>query len=575
MKRHAQDSYYVVGEGELAFDQDGKPVVRSLSTASEIRRFRFSRLGPRGVPTSSALNQILAQAMTAGTSPDSGSDGGEPVQAGFTYLGQFVDHDLTGDRTAVDLGADVSVAELVQSRSPSLDLDSLYGRGPRHSDDKRFYAPDGMSLRTGTTAAVPIDAGTNTNRDGFDLPRAGVGETKAAERAPLIPDVRNDENLAVAQLHIAFMHFHNRTVSRLSSSVPSALLFDRARAEVVRHYQWMLRHDYLPKIVEPAIVDEVFSNGRRFFEPDDHDTSPTMPIEFSIAAFRLGHSMVRGAYQWNRVFNSTPPVPGGPVRLGIATLVQLFTFTGTSGNMTPLPTLPPPPPNVPDLRPLDDPNSGSFLRLPTNWIVDWRRLFDFSTFGPGFAAPADSGGGNITKRIDTLLVNPLALLPAGSFGGREQELAPDDVQRNLAFRNLTRANMVELASGQQMAKLLEVPEDHILTQEQILKGSGDGVDLTATGTLGEELRQELLSATPLWFYILREAELNRGQLGHVGGRIVAEVFHRAMEGSQHSIVREPDWRPTLGTRGDTFEMIDLIMVASESRLDKLNPLGDV
>ncbi|MBC8091161.1 MAG: heme peroxidase [Pseudonocardia sp.] len=580
MKRHVQDTYYVIGEGDLAMDRHGESVCRPLSAASEIRRFRFSRLGPVGEAAAPALNQILAEAMTrAGNQPDSGAGGEEAVPAGFTYLGQFVDHDLTKNVGDEVFGSDISVDELLQGRSPALDLDSLYGRGPTDALDRRFYAADGVSLRTGTTAAVPIDAGTNTNRDGFDLPRVGVGRTKSDERAPLIADDRNDENLAVAQTHLAFLHFHNRVVERLSTTVPSKLLFDRARGEVVRHYQWMLRHDYLPKIVDPLIVKDVFENGRSFFEvPDSADASgaagagsvrspgdsATMPIEFSVAAFRLGHSMVRGLYEWNRVFNSTPPAQGDPLRLGAASLFQLFTFSGVSGNLTPTPPE--------DLAVLDDPNSGTFLRLPTNWISDWRRQFDFTPLGRAeLTAPAALGGGNVTKRIDTLLVEPLEHLPAGSFGEKESSVPVGSMARNLAFRNLVRANMVHLASGQQMAELFGAKK---LTEAEILTGDGTGADVTSAGAtqLDTALRTELVTRTPLWFYVLREAELNGGRLGAVGGRIVAEVFHRAMECSVASILREPDWRPQFGEREGKFEMIDLLLFALGE--GGLNPLGD-
>ncbi len=93
---------------------------------------------------------------------------------------------------------------------------------------------------------------------------------------------------------------------------------------MVRHYQWMLREDYLPRIVNPMIVDDVFTNGRRYFNPQTAGGPATMPIEFSVAAFRLGHSMVRETCSWNRIFEAGSP-------LGIATLFQLFTFSGTAG----------------------------------------------------------------------------------------------------------------------------------------------------------------------------------------------------------------------------------------------------
>jgi Animal haem peroxidase len=560
MKRHIRDNYYVVGEGVLTYDEHGQPVCYQPSTIAELRKFRFSRLGPPGGQTDEQVRTAVAAAMTAtGTQPDSQQPA---VPAGFTYLGQFIDHDLTLDNTAAAFGDDVTVSELVQGRSPALDLDSLYGRGPESKTDRDFYAEDGVRLKVGKTAAVTFpDEGVNVDLDGFDLPRAGFGSTPADRRAPLIPDHRNDENLAVAQTHLAFMRFHNRVADELAMhGVPSRVLFAKARESVVRHYQWMVRTDFLPRVVDPVIVTDVFTNGRRFFDAPQHGSHdgyghrppghlPTMPIEFSVAAYRLGHSMIRGAYQWNRVFNST-----GPGR--IATLLQLFTFTGVNGNFSPNSTL----------AQLDDPNFPGLERLPTNWIADFQRLYDFTEAGrPDLAPPAATGGGNVTKRIDTLLVDPLAQLPLGAFGGRGT--TPPDVQRSLPFRNLTRANMVSLASGQQMAKFLEVPP---LSDSEILTGAG-GANLDA---LTDAQQAEFLAATPLFFYILREAELNGGRLTGVGGRIVAETFHRAIEGSRTSIVRDPSWRPTLGPDSHTFRMTDLLLFAFEGKADLLNPLGD-
>jgi hypothetical protein len=574
VKRHQRDSYFVVGEGLYAYEGDVF-ALRRPSTLAELRKFRFSRLGPEGPDVDESLSAALAPLMTA-----SGQQPNSSIPAGFTYLGQFLDHDLTMDRTAVDLGDTVQVAELLQGRSPALDLDSLYGRGP-NSADSRFYAADGVRLKTGTTAPVPIDAGTNVPLQGHDLPRVGAGSTRRDRRQALIPDHRNDENLAVAQTHLAFIRFHNAVVDLLEKeNVPGAMLFVAARRAVVKHYQWMVRTDFLPRIVDPDIVNDVFINGRKVFEvpaapgysrsetngqaaeavgqitnekalPGDR---PTMPIEFSVAAYRLGHSMVRGAYQWNRVFNSG----GGP--LGIATLFQLFTFSGTSGNLTPT--------DPSDLAAFDDPDSGFFERLPTNWVPDFRRLYDFTEIDrDDLAAPTETGGGNNAQLIDTLLVNPLGSLPTGAFAELKDAPPVASLQRNLAFRNLIRAGMVNLASGQQMADRLGLPQ---LTADQLITGNG-GADLSE---LDEDVRKSLIRATPLWFYVLREAELNGGVLTGVGGRIVAEVFHRAIEGSDHSIVRDQTWRPSIGNRGDKFTMADLLVVAFDNNLAELNPLGD-
>ena len=550
-----RENYYVVGEGILT--TDGKSgICERPSTEASLRKFRFSRLVPKGAAIDPATLEKIATAMTAApTEPATQPDSADPaVPAGFTYLGQFVDHDLTLDNTAAALGEHVTVNELLQGRSPALDLDSLYGRGPDDRDDDRFYAPDKLKLRVGITAAIG-GAGTNVNLNGYDLPRVTQGSTKAERQRALIPDHRNDENLIVAQTHLAFIRFHNRVVDQLADAgVPSAILFDRARETVVRHYQWMLRTDFLPRIVDKAIVEDVFTNGRSFFEvpgtgqANGHHRyakagdTPTMPIEFSVAAYRLGHSMVRAAYDWNRVFSGT----GGSLRL-------LFTFSGTSGNFNPF---------EPDVN---NQESGLFERLPTNWTVDWRRMYDFAGEA-GRADLAGPAGFNKAQRIDTLVVNPLAAMPKGTFGGNGSN--PPAIQLNLAFRNLVRANMVELASGQEAAAFLGLQP---LTAEQIIGGAGGGADLSA---LTDDERDALGSRTPLWFYILREAELNGGRLTGVGGRIVAEVFHRAMEGSRVSIVRDPSWRPTLGPDPDTFRMVDLLLFTFEGRADLLAPLGD-
>ena len=556
MKRHFRENYYIVGEGVVDYDnpraplKKRKPIYYRPSTTEQLRKFRFSRLGDKGEKADVDLLQALATAMTV--DPATGPDA--KVPAGFTYLAQFIDHDMTLDKTAVEFGEDVTVADLLQGRSPALDLDSLYGRGPGNARDRKFYAADGIKLKSGKAVGPPLG-----DRDGYDLPRVGVGSNQAERRAPLIPDPRNDENLAVAQTHCAFIRFHNEVVERLIDRTPSTLLFSKAREEVVRHYQWLIKTDFLPRIVDPAIVEDVFANGRRFFEvaaPADDPYGqgysrpgdfPTMPIEFSVAAYRLGHSMVRDSYDWNSIFSTDGPA-------GIATLLQLFTFTGVNGNFT----------RGSSIEDLDNPDSGEELQLPTIWIADFLRLYDFAETGRADLAPTN-GQLNVTKRIDTLLVNPLAKLPAGAFAGRGTK--PPDDQRNLAFRNLVKANMVDLASGQQMAEKFGVPP---LKDDDIINGK-DGASLTK---LSEAQKNSLVRATPLWFYTLREAELGEGLLGGVGGRIVAEVFHRSIESSRTSILRDPGWRPKFGPDPDTFRMVDLLLVAYEDSKELLNPLGD-
>jgi heme peroxidase len=517
MEKHGSESYFVLGEGLLGESVGGRdqPLARAVEAATP--PFRFSRMGPSGASRQlgDANRKKLGQAMAVG------GGGQSQIPAGFTYLGQFIDHDLTFDKTNVMLGENVSPADLLQARSPSLDLDSLYGAGPNDPESAKSYEADGVHLKMGKSLAqegIPA-------KDGFDLPR-GAGSTVAKKRKAIIPDPRNDENLAVAQTHLAMIRFHNRVVDTLPSSTPASQRFPRARRIVTRHYQWMIRTDFLPRICAPGVVNRVFNNGRKAFEVGAVPTDvPTMPIEFSVAAYRLGHSMIRAAYNWNRIFDD-----------GFGTLDLLFAFSGGSGDL------------------------GGGLRLPSTWIADFRRLYDFSEAGRAdLVVPAAKF--NRAMRIDTRLSDPLAFLPG--FPAAES---------NLAVRNLTRAKMVKLATGQQMATFLKGKGVELtkLTAAQVREGSG-GASLAG---LTQAQRTATVQNTPLWFYVLREAELNAGKLKGVGARIVAETVHRAMEGSQISIVRDPTWRPSLGPNSTTFRMVDLLLFAFEGKEALLNPLGD-
>jgi hypothetical protein len=234
--------------------------------------------------------------------------------------------------------------------------------------------------------------------------------------------------------------------------------------------------------------------------------------------------MIRRTYNWNKIFDD-----------GFGSLELLFTFSAGSGDL------------------------GGNQRLPSNWIADFRRLYDFGEAGrDNLVVPEEKF--NRAMRIDTTLVDPLANLPG----------FPAD-EDNLAFRNLTRARMVRLATGQQMVTFLKSKGVTLtkLTNAQIRDGS-NGV---AIGSLTQSQQAALLKDTPLWFYILREAELNAGKLKGVGARIVAETFHRAIEGSQTSIVRDPTWRPSLGPDDETFRMVDLLLFAFEGKKTLLAPLG--
>lgn len=467
----------------------------------------FPELRPNAAPDV-ALRE-LAAAMKDANPADPASDNPN-VTAGFTYLGQFIDHDLTLDLTSIGEKARDPLSTQ-NFRTPSLDLDSIYALGPDGSP--QLYARDpaagnrtGIKLLIGTTVTGFNDLGAVPPGLPNDLPRSPQGMA-------LIGDHRNDENLVVAQTHVAFLKFHNKVVDRLAAEgAAGSQLFREARRLVTWHYQWMVLHDFVERITEPGIVARILHEGRKFYR---FKKTPYMPVEFSGAAYRLGHSMVREAYSHNRVFSptATPPIA--------ATLGLLFDFTGLSGGIHG--TLAP--------NPLTAPTPISLLA--GNWIIDWRRYFDFNTPpGPGFLL-------NRARKLDPFIVPRLHDLPGGG----------------LAFLNLRRGVMLGLPSGQDVAKAMKITNP--LTPDEIATGSDGAV----------ASRHNLHVDTPLWYYILKEAQLRGGgeRLGPVGARLVAEVFVGIVQGDSESyLANATPWQPTLPAKvPGTFFMTDLLQFVGD------------
>ena len=282
-----------------------------------------------------------------------GGGGAGDVPAGYTYLGQFIDHDLTMDRTDVMFGDDVRPVDLLQGRSPRLDLDSLYGNGPGDAASAKFYA----------RRPAPQDRYDDRDLDptaakaGHDLPRVGTGPNKAAKRKALIPDPRNDENLVVAQTHLAMIHFHNK-VARQGARVGAGRRAVHPRPQAGHAALPVDDPARLPAadLPPPPSLDDVFTNGRKLVEPDAVPTvDPDHAVEFSVAAFRLGHSMIRGVVQLE------PALPRH----------RRARWTSCSRSPAPAATC------------------SATIRLPSNWIADWRRMYDFPAGGrPGSRRPA-------------------------------------------------------------------------------------------------------------------------------------------------------------------------------------------
>jgi hypothetical protein len=286
--------------------------------------------------------------------------------AGTTFFGQFVDHDITFD-TGSPLGTPTNPHASRNSRTPTLDLDSVYGAGPVESP--QFYdASDRAKLRIGFGGLFE------------DLPRLDDGTNTA-----ILPDPRNDEQMMIAGLQCAFIRFHNNAVDwARDHGYEGRSAFQHARRLTTWHYHWLVLHEFLPLVVGQSVVDDVLRNHRRFYKPRMREGF--IPVEFQAAAYRFGHSMVRPSYRANLHGDNGKPFFG-----------MIFDPAG-EGQADPV-----------DLR------GGA--RAPRRFI-GWQTFFDF-------------GDGNVkpNKRIDTKISTALFNLPLGAIASHDGPVSLP--QRNL------------------------------------------------------------------------------------------------------------------------------------------------
>lgn len=429
----------------------------------------------------------------------------------YTYLGQFVDHDLTAntdrdsdigiiDNALTPLPPDEVVSALHNLRQPALNLDSLYGNGPHAPNMAEEVPYTGIKFDIGPLASVPPQFGSPV--PGADLPRFAAPHVKAQKAR--IGDGRNDENLIVAQLHVGFLKFHNAVVDWVRINDPQAdddATFERAKQLVQWHYQTAVVNDFLKTIAKPTVVDAVLAGQDLIFAPTAQNVF--MPLEFSVAAFRFGHSMVRSGYDHNENFGEPNGNPNN--QRGFATFDELFEFTG-NGGLRGLPT------------------------LPSNWPIRWER----------FTNPAPSSPARFARKIDTNLAPPLFDL---RNEGRDPAL-PRRIQRivqRLAVRNLLRGYRLAIPTGQNIAAEIAVAP---LTTAQLLSGRPAVRDALIDGGFVED--------TPLWFYVLKEAEIQEqgNRLGDVGGRIVAETIIGQLRADESSFLNRQGgaWTPAEGVK---------------------------
>jgi hypothetical protein len=535
----------------------------------ELKRRPGSRLpdDPANVvPHLDALgNAMVEPRPTSGGAPATGSD--STIPAIYTYLGQFVDHDLTANTDRDTSTSDIKDARqppvppeqvtqrLENLRRPALDLDSLYGDGPSfvdpYSADGALYEENSPRFRLGTNHEdgiqgdrIPpagdlrrdlprigplLDAGLITEGD---LPKDLRTDPNLRTRA-FIGDLRNDENLIVAQLHLAFLRFHNRVVDVLEDEprrfgLPRGVrdpkvLFRRARDLTRWHYQWLVVHDYLKTVTLSGVPDKVLLRGPEHYRPLRAGRL-FMPLEFSVAAFRFGHSMVRGGYDHNRNFP----------RIGFDLLFQ-FTGNGYARDPAdPTRSSPSPFPNPPGVTPRNAPT------LPFNWIIEWDR----------FARKEDPDPAHFARKIDTQIAPPITQMLNEGTGPDIQDAAGRPIRellRHLARRNLRRGYQLSIPTGQAVAGALGVQP---LSATELTQGNADAVNAALE-------QGGFLERTPLWYYVLKEAEVraNGNSLGEVGSRIVCETIIGLLAFGGRSYLNQRRWDPMDGVTLDDGDPI--------------------
>ena len=441
-----------------------------------------SRAAGSVAPQTSAVVDLkaLGRKMLEPTSWQGHPERKSHVPSGYIFLGQFIDHDITLD-TMSSLDKPVREGEIVNRRSPDLDLDNVYGAGP----DATPYLYNLPYLRVGKRIK-----GVRSYTHRHDLlrtPKDGTPGPKGGGAVALIGDPRNDENFTVSQIQAAFIAYHNSIVNRLveseygsrrgeicgtkkkNCSTPEKLaskltgeakkeLFEKARDHVIHYYHRIVSEDFLPRLIGADRADAIKKNGRMFYFPkgfvrrDGSLKKPWIPFEFSVAAFRYGHAMVHQNYRLRKSPKSKTPLFRGGDKNG-------------SGKI------------------------HGFNPITANLAIDWNYFFPIDTTLPE--------GFNFANKLTNLL--PLHLHQLGKAG------ITGAGEPSLSARNLNRGRVFRLPSGQSLARLMlpELASRGILKSWQV-PGPSDWESLViapdhlTVASLGQV-------ETPLWYYVLQEA----------------------------------------------------------------------
>lgn len=372
---------------------------------------RMFRSLPPWSPPGTTDDQIEADIRAFAANAMAENDGDDQLDnanlpAGYTYFGQFVDHDITFDPTS-SLMRQNDPDKLHNFRTPRLDLDCLYGEGP--ADEPFMYDKDRGGMFLIGTVERDIDGNPVEGSMEPDLPR------NRQVRA-LIGDMRNDENVIVSQFQLAMLRLHNAVYGQLMGQDPDDTgahfeidmdKFHDAQRIVRWFYQYVVWNDFIKRLTKNDIwasvlelQDGKFRNGARFYKWEEN---PFMPVEFSVSAYRFGHSLIRPGYQVNL---------NNDVGLGFGVELPVFDPTNSGQH---------------DLH--------GFRFFPHRHTVQWDWFFQMASSSGPFPQPA--------RRIDPKLSSAVSKIPEGP--GRPNLLAT---------LNLLRSWRMEMPSGTAVAQAM-------------------------------------------------------------------------------------------------------------------------
>ena len=432
------------------------------------------------------------------------------LPAACTYFGQFMNHDISapvgdvvtqrdGTPTAGVIGTvdppgldrnrratpGIILENLVNEHENPLTLCSLYGEGPNSADAevRALYEADGKRFRMGKTRREADRFFTDLliNPAGV-IHATGAPDLPRRDGKALIADRRSDENLILSQLHLALMLLHNKAVAALEPRVPDpADCFDQARELVTRHYHWLILHDYLPRLLSPSVLSRPLS--RRPLRLNDANR---VPLEFTTAAFRFGHSMVGSAYDFNANFGLN-----GRISEDGATLEDLFAFTSRNNMQS---------------------DVAETLALPDHWVIDWARM-------TRVLRPSANGtprGFGAAERIDLTFARDMLNLVG------ESNVA---LHGSILFRNLMRGFHRCIPLGQRLAVEYGVAP---LSEDEMRAALPDGPPQGPGGKSLRDTAQALgfLRDTPAWLYFLCESlQRESGErIGPTASHIIADTL---------------------------------------------------